>query len=144
MKNTFGWFTLVGYCLLYALGAAVFLAVIVAGGAAALASHEGPAIEEAQTPTPVTAESQDADTFTGMISDSWCGARHKRNSQLSSAECAHVCVRRGASYVLVDGDHRLVLRGGETSLTKFAGERAHVSGTRQGGAIVVNSATPMF
>ncbi|MBV9342405.1 MAG: hypothetical protein JO159_16150 [Acidobacteria bacterium] len=142
MKNTFG--NLVGHCLLYALGAALLVALIVAGGAAALASHEGQAVEEAQAAVPVTAESQDGDTFTGMISDSWCGARHKRNSQLSSAECAHACVRRGASYVLVDGDRRFALRGGETSLTRLAGERAHVSGTRQGGAIVVNSAAPMF
>ena len=140
MKNTFG--NLVGHCLLYALAAALLVALIVAGGAAALASHEAQGVEEA--PVQVTAESQDGDTFTGMISDSWCGARHKRNSQLSSAECAHACVRRGASYVLVDGDRRFALRGAETSLTRLAGERAHVSGTRQGGAIVVNSAAPMF
>ena len=143
MKNNFGWFTLVGYCLLYSVGAAIMLAAIVAGGAVALASHANASMEAGQMTLPQAAESQGGDTFTGMISDSWCGARHKRNSQLNPAECAHACVRKGASYVLLDGDRRYGLRGGEAFLTRVAGERAHVSGTRQGGAIVVNSASPI-
>jgi hypothetical protein len=144
VKNTLGWATLVGYCLLSAVGTAIAFAAIVAGGAVALAGHQNAGVVEAQTPLAPARESQGGDTFTGMISDSWCGARHKRNSQLSSAECALACVRKGASYVLVDGDRRYILRGGEGPLARLAGERAHVSGTRQGDAILVNSAAPMF
>ena len=143
MKNKFGWFTLVGYCLLCSVGAAIVCAAIGAGGDVALASHANASRDAAQMTLPQTAESQGGGRFTGLISDSWCGARPKRNSQLSSAECAHACVRNGASYVLVNGDRRYVLRGGEAFLTRVAGERARVSGTRQGDAIVVTSASPM-
>jgi hypothetical protein len=43
--------------------------------------------------------------------------------------------------VLVDGDRRYTLVGGEAALSKLAGERANVIGTRQGDAILVNSAS---
>ena len=57
------------------------------------------------------------------------------------AECARACFRHGASYVLVNGDRRYTLVGGESALSKLAGERANVIGTRQGDAILVNSAS---
>ena len=86
----------------------------------------------------------DGTEFTGMITDSHCGARHKRNSGMSPAECIRACVRRGASYVLVDGDTSYILIGNDTELQHFAGERATVWGTRQEDTIFVNSAAALF
>src|SRR5437879_13611381 len=79
-----------------------------------------------------------------MITDSHCGARHLSNSHLGPAECARACVRKGASYVLVDGERRYTLTGGEDILGRLAGERVNVSGTRQGQTILVSSAAPVF
>jgi hypothetical protein len=91
---------------------------------------------------PATPAAQPAGTsFSGMITDSHCGARHMRNTHQNSAECARACFRHGASYVLVDGDRRYTLVGGEADLSKLAGERANVVGTLQGNAILVNSAS---
>ena len=64
-----------------------------------------------------------------------------RTSHQSAAECARACFRRGASYVLIDGDHRYTLIGGEMTLSKLVGERVNIVGTRQGDAILVNSAS---
>ena len=79
-----------------------------------------------------------------MITDSYCGARHLRSSHQSPAECARTCVRRGASYVLVDGNRRYQLTGGDDTLGRLAGQRANVTGTRQGDTIMVNSAAPVL
>jgi len=138
--------SLIGFCVMAALGAAFALAFIVAGGAVALASHQdaqqqpkNPSITQAPlVPSPVAA------TFNGMITDSYCGARHRKSSHQNSADCARACVREGATYVLVDGDRRFRLTGGNDVLDKLAGQRASVTGTRQGDTISVNSAATLL
>jgi hypothetical protein len=140
---------LIGFCVLAVLSTALAFAIIVASAAVALASHQknseeperNPAIaqNEPLAPNPLTAA-----TFNGMITDSFCGARHMRKSHENSAECAHTCVRRGAGYVLVDGNRRYQLTGGNDALERLAGQRAIVTGTRQGGTIVVNSVAPLL
>ena len=138
--------SLIGFCVMTAFGAALALALVVAFGTVALASHQ--AAEEPQknppmaqadlVPNPVTA------TFNGMITDSYCGARHRKKSSQNSADCARACVRKGATYVLVDGDRRYRLTGADDTLDKLAGQRANVTGTRQGEMIVVTSAAPLL
>jgi hypothetical protein len=142
VKNHRSWISLVGFCMGTVLLASLALATIVAGASVALASHraEGTS-EEGREVIPTTPPAEAGTTFTGMITDSHCGARHMRTSHQTSAECARACFRRGASYVLVDGDRRYTLVGGETWLSKFAGERVNIIGTRQGDAILVNSAS---
>jgi hypothetical protein len=140
--------SLIGFCVLTTLGAALGFAVVVAGGSLALASHQYSAEPQelslvaqngAQSaPNPVGA------TFNGMITDSFCGARHLRRSHQNSAECARTCVRKGARYVLVDGNRRYQLTGGDDALDRLAGQRATVTGTRQGNAIAVDSAAPVL
>jgi hypothetical protein len=137
------WFSLVSYCVLMALAAALVFAIIVAGGSVALASHQNAAVEDGKEVTPATPAPQAATAFTGMITDSHCGARHKRKSNMSSGDCARACFRKGASYVLVDGNRRYTLVGGEGALDKLVGERAKVTGTLQDDAIVVDSAAPL-
>ena len=77
-----------------------------------------------------------------MITDSYCGAHHRRNTHQNSADCARACVRMGAHYVLVDGDRRYRLTGANDELDKLIGQRANIAGRLDGGMIAVTSATP--
>ena len=149
MRKNRNIFSLLGFCVLSPLVAALVLSLIIAGASVALASHQGAeAQEEPQKALPANPVAPAAGTsgtkFSGMITDSHCGARHMRNTHQTSAECAKACFRKGASYVLVDGDRRYTLIGGEQALASLVGERANVMGTRQGDAIIVDSAAPMF
>jgi hypothetical protein len=138
------WFSLVSYCFVTAVAAGLLFAIVIAGASVALASHQSESADQAENPAPLSQPEHSGTEFTGMITDSHCGARHMRSSHQNSAECARACFRRGATYVLVDGDHRYLLIGGDDFVGKLAGERAHVIGTRQGDAIVVDSASPIF
>ena len=133
-------FSIVGSCALLALLTGLALAVILAGASVALADHQRP--EQLAEGSGSTIPNQLS--LSGMITDSRCGARHIRGSDLSSGECARACVRKGASYVLVDGERRYALSGDEEILARLAGARTNVSGIRQGETIVVGSATPIF
>ncbi|HZP17332.1 MAG TPA: hypothetical protein VFB00_05170, partial [Terriglobales bacterium] len=97
MKNNRSWLSLLGFCFVAALGSALAFAAIVAGGSVALASHQNEVSEgsvENATAAPTMEKSSDR-TFSGMITDSHCGARHMRNSYQNSAECARGCFRKG-------------------------------------------------
>jgi len=146
VKHHRSWLSLLGFCLGAAVIAALAFAIVIAGASVALASHrsESGGEGEQRDVAPLTPSPQASTEFTGMITDSHCGARHMRNSHQNAAECARACFRRGASYVLVSGDQRYTLIGGEESLAKLAGERANVMGTRQGDAIMVDSAAALF
>jgi len=142
MKPIRSWISLIGSCLLMALGAALAFAVIVAAGSAALAGRQ--ASEDPQLTSQATPEIAPGGLYQGVVTDSRCGARHLKNSHLSPAECARKCVQQGANYVLVDGNRRYKLVGSEEALDKFAGQRIRVSGTRQGETIQVSSAASLF
>jgi hypothetical protein len=118
--------------------------MIVAGASVALAGHQSATEQNAAAAAPLSPAPSSGSSFTGMITDSHCGARHMRNSRQNSAECARACFRKGATYVLVDGDRRYTLIGGDDALSHLAGERASVMGTRQGDTILVDSANPIF
>ena len=141
MNKQRSWISLIGFCMGAVLLASLTFAAIIAGASVALASHPEGVAEQEREVTPATPRPEPGTTFTGLITDSHCGARHIRTSHQNAAECARACFRRGASYVLVDGDHRYTLVGGETVLSKLVGERANIVGTRQGDAILVNSAS---
>ena len=136
------WISLIGTCILMAFGAAFAFAVIVAAGSAALAGRQ--ASEDPQLTSPATPQVAPGGPYQGVVTDSRCGARHLKNSHLSPAGCARLCVRQGANYVLVDGNRRYKLVGSEEALDKFAGQRIRVSGIRQGETIQVNSAASLF
>lgn len=169
MKHKRSWISLVGYCLMTAFGAALVFAIIVAGGSVALASHQTASVEEMQnnlsavpqsssemqtvaqvqpsgqpTEAPAVPQHSDLATFSGLVTDSYCGARHQRHSNLRPEDCARMCLRNGAAYVLVDGDHRYKLSGSEDSLSKLLGTRASITGTRQGETISVSAAGPQL
>ena len=160
--------SLISYCVVTAVGAAVVFAIIVAGGSVALASHQNASAEElqegaavpqnfaeVQSGAPSTRQSSDQQdqapgepqhpdlaSFSGLVTDSYCGARHQRSSKLTPEDCARACIRNGATYVLVNGHRRYNLSGNEESLNKLLGTRATITGTLQGETISVTSAGP--
>ena len=164
MKHKRSWISLVGYCLMTAFGAALVFAIIVAGGSVALANHQSASAEEVldnasavpqnataarqqsdrQDEAPAAPQHSDLASFSGLVTDSICRARHQRHSNLTPENCARTCIRNGATFVLVNGDHRYNLSGSEESLNKLLGTRATVIGTLQGETISVNSASPQF
>jgi hypothetical protein len=161
--------SLISYCLVTAVGAALVFAIIVAGGSVALASHQRASAEELQQDAvppqnstglqndartqqhsdqqdqaPADPQHSDISTFSGLITDSYCGARHQRHSNLTPEDCARACIRNGATYVLVNGHHRYQLSGNQESLNKLLGTRAIVTGRLQGETISVSSAGPQL
>jgi hypothetical protein len=75
--------------------------------------------------------------FTGVVSDTMCGAKHMM--QGSAADCTRACVSKGSKYALVVGDKVYTLSGHEQELDKEAGQRVTVTGTLDGDTINVNS-----
>jgi hypothetical protein len=167
VRHNRSWISLVSYCLVTVSGAALVFAIIVAGGSVALASHQSATAEEVQqdaaapqapadlkTAAPQYSDQQDQSraepqhseiaSFSGLITDSYCGARHQRHSNLTPEDCARLCIRNGASYVLVNGHHRYHLSGNKESLNKLLGTRVTVTGTLAGDTIEVNSVGPQL
>lgn len=153
------WLSLVMLCVVTVLSAALGFGVLFAGASVVFAVVESPAAAEQATSQPSQAvpdqsnQSKDGKetennatssgkTFSGMITDSHCGARHSRNSDKTSAECARLCVRtKGSHYVLVDGEEIHGLQGDRTQLDRLAGMRVDVVGKLVGDTIKVQSIT---
>jgi hypothetical protein len=125
------WLGLVGFCLAAASVAALALATIFATATLAFAGG--------QRSEPSAESSAAAKPYSGMITDSFCGARHATNSKMSPAECARQCVRKGARYTLVDGEQTYTLQGEPGKLAQFVGVRTTVTGTLEGNVIQVSS-----
>jgi hypothetical protein len=128
------WLGLLTFCSLMTLAASLGLAALFAGGAVALAASSN--IEQVQKSDAVAEQ-----TFSGMITDSQCSARHDRYSGKRPADCTRMCVRNGSKYILVNGDQKNILEGNELALDHLAGQRATVTGTLNGDTIKVSSAT---
>ena len=143
MKHRSSWLSLIVSCVLMSVGAAVAFAIIVAAGSAALADRQNPD-SEPQAQQQAISPASPGESYQGVVTDSRCGARHKRNSRLNPTECARLCVREGSRYILVDGNRRYKLMGSQEALEKFAGQRIRVSGMRQGETIQVSSADSLF
>ena len=156
-KHRRSWLSLISFCAVTVLTVALGSAVLLAGASVAFAvAHPSPvengstndavvlpAGAQAPTAPPLDSEGNAApSTFSGVITDSRCGARHRRNSGKTSAECARACVRNGSNYVLVDGEKLYALAGDSAQLEKVAGERANVSGTLKDNTITVKGVTP--
>jgi hypothetical protein len=101
-------------------------------------SQQSSEIQAGQNSAPNSAPQ--ANTFSGMITDSHCGARHTRYADMTSAECARLCVRsKGSHYVLVDGEAIHGLDGDRTQLDRMATMRVDVVGKLVGDTIKVES-----
>ncbi len=151
MKSNRSWSALLAFCCLAALVVAVGLATLFAGAALAFTVTQQTdnevvaSIETVSAEQPVqdnqsgNHEASNVKSYNGMVTDSHCMGRHVRYPDKSSAECAKMCARTGSSYVLIDGDKKYVLQGGDMALDKVAAQRATVAGTLDGDTIKVNS-----
>jgi len=61
------------------------------------------------------------------------------HSNQSTAECTQACLRRGANYVLVNGDKSYHLEGKADELAAFSGTRVTLTGSLKGNRIDVSS-----
>jgi hypothetical protein len=91
----------------------------------------------------ITVAASKAQTFTGEVSDSMCGAKHMMENK---ADCTRACISKGSSYALVVGDKVYKLntsdKGALDELNTLAGEQAKVSGTTDGDTIEVSKVAP--
>jgi hypothetical protein len=136
MARRWNWVRLLTFCLSRVVALSLVIAILLVGGALAFAHGES------KKPPRRNNLQQDGMTYkpiSGVISDSYCGARHDKDADRSSAECARFCVRNGAKYVLVDGDNRYSLIGNQDQFSKFAGQRVIIKGEREGDSIRVSS-----
>jgi hypothetical protein len=78
-------------------------------------------------------------TFSGVITDDRCGARHDMHSAKTPSECIEACLRRGANYILVNGDKTYRLEGNADQLGSFSGTRVKLIGSLAGNRINVSS-----
>lgn len=69
-----------------------------------------------------------AATFTGVITDTMCGAKHDMMKNQPDAECVRICAKGQSDYALFDGKAVLKLSDQKTS-AKYAAQRVKVTGT---------------
>ena len=83
-------------------------------------------------------------TFTGIVGDAVCGAKHTMDGQ-DDISCLRTCIQRGSKYDLIIGEKVYVLSLKDPSfadaLDKLASQqaRAMVKGEENGGVIEVQS-----
>lgn len=119
MKKKGSWFKLIVFC-----SASIVLTALALGLVFASAT-----LISAVVRSPESAEASDgSESFSGIITDDQCGAKHKLTDR-SPADCTRICVTRGAKYVLVNGDKLYGLAGDVVKLNQLAGERVTVVGS---------------
>lgn len=78
-----------------------------------------------------------ADSWTGTVSDSNCGAKHAVASA-AAAKCIAGCVSKGAKYVLVSKGKVYSVEP-QDKFADFAGKSVTVTGSMEGDAITAES-----
>ncbi|HEV2715279.1 MAG TPA: hypothetical protein VGU64_08440 [Terriglobales bacterium] len=136
-RQNHSWLALITFCATTALVAALGLAILIASATVAYAIAQSLKLPSSHTNQPAAPLAEQS--FSGVVTDSHCGARHAKNSGKSPAECARACVRNGLQYTLVDGDKVYVLQGQGADLDRLAGQRTTIGGTLSGNTIQVNS-----
>jgi hypothetical protein len=80
-------------------------------------------------------------TYTGVVSDGMCGAKHMMSGD--DASCTRECVSKGSKYALVVGEKVYALETSDktalATLDKQAGAKVTVIGTEKGDTITVDS-----
>jgi hypothetical protein len=69
-----------------------------------------------------------AATFTGVITDTMCGAKHEMMKNQPDVQCVRMCTRGQSDYALFDGKAVLKLSDQKMS-AKYAAQRVKVTGT---------------
>jgi hypothetical protein len=94
------------------------------------------------TVSQLLAQSSGPKTFTGIVSDSMCGAHHMAKDK-TPAECTRMCIKQGMKYALVAGDKVYTLEGHDSELDKLAGQKVTVTGKLTADTLVVSSVAPV-
>lgn len=80
-----------------------------------------------------------AETWSGTVSDSMCGAKHE-GATAADAACAKKCVKAGASAVLVsDGKVYQIAMDSQAKATPLLGKKVTVMGKMTGDTIEIAS-----
>lgn len=80
-------------------------------------------------------------SFTGVLSDSMCGAKHMIPGK-TDAECTRECVKANSKYALVVDKKVYTLAGSLDGAPPLAGKRVQVTGEKSGDTITVKSISP--
>jgi hypothetical protein len=67
-------------------------------------------------------------TYTGVVTDTMCGADHSHMGVTPASKCVHECVKSGSKYALLVGKEVYTLSDQQTP-GKFAGEKVKITGT---------------
>lgn len=68
-----------------------------------------------------------SETFTGVITDTMCGADHRAMKITPESKCVRDCIRTGQKYALYDGKNVYTLSDQQTP-EKFAAQKVRVRG----------------
>ena len=78
-----------------------------------------------------------AQSFSGTISDSMCGAHHMMKNE-TPAQCTRECIKQGSDFVLVSNGKVYTLKGDKAQFDKFAGASVTIKGNLAGNTISVS------
>jgi hypothetical protein len=126
-----------------AIGTAIAfaLALLIATlGAAAGAVSGGSEIGQSSSSAP---EQTSPQNYEGMITDTYCGAKHDAGINRAASDCVRICVHSGNSFALLSGEKVYILNGDRATLKAIAGMRARISGSLEGNTIKVSSAAAL-
>ena len=102
-----------------------------------------PAAKPTTNPENPDAANGKLQTLTGVVSDSFCGAKHFQLTGATPAECTRYCIAHRGTFALVVGDkvYQLENRPGHT-LDALSGKQARVTGVVRGSVIQIQSVSP--
>jgi hypothetical protein len=125
----------------------LFLVCAIACGTAFLLAARrqaaGPAPATPQQTESAPASATSTAIFSGIVTDTHCGAKHSAKVGLSAADCTRACVHAGEYFALVDGEKAYTLAGDPVALKHLAGDRVKVAGTLNGNTIAVVSVSEL-
>lgn len=79
-------------------------------------------------------------SWTGVVSDSHCGAKHNKASKAAENCVENMCVKGGSEYVFVNGaDNKVYKLSPQDKLKGHGGHEVKVTGTVEGDTINVKS-----
>ena len=81
-----------------------------------------------------------ADSWTGTISDSKCGAKHADASEEGSMKCAQKCVKGGATPVFItDGKVITLDKDSQAKVMDHVGHKVVVTGKLDGDSLTIDT-----
>jgi hypothetical protein len=69
-----------------------------------------------------------AETFTGTVTDTMCGATHTMMKDQPDDKCVRMCVKGSSEYALFDGQNVYHLSD-QSKPAKFAAQKVRITGT---------------